>query len=1206
MEPAGSRLRGKPFHGREWALGRLALSLEGGGGVLVTGGAGSGKTALCTEALWPTSGPGLRVALGDSALAWHFCQAHDAAATCTPRGFLLRLVRQLERCPLLPGYRERLRRGGAPRPLEAAACKDPDEVFRRAVLLPLLDLPPPQKPLLIVVDALDAGKRDRQEEEEEERGPIPGPSKSIARLLGSHLRLLPPWLLLVCSARSQSQGVLRLFPGFRQLCLDDLQREPIICDVQHYILARLDREEALRRRFSQDTTAALTQLHLKSNGCLLYLEQVLDRVAEELVTPQEVRHIPGTLSGLYLWLCQRLFPHKRFALIRPLLEALLAAPRLLTPRELHAALWTCRPLSWESFQVHLATLAGLLQEGPGGTCMFFHVSFAEWLCDIKLCTWKYHCCPARGHALLAVSASCRALELSPEEVIELAQHLLAAKLCLEAWQLAMWLVWCRVPVECCLGPELLVPLEPAVLELLVLAGARLGERGQAPSLHQALEREDSVRLLLENGTSVNQRDVDGRTWLASAAHSGNHEVVELLLTHGAQPETPDHLGQTPMNLAARQGHTKALLCLLAHGTKVDCADHKGWTALRAAAWGGHSEAIGVLLQAGATVDCADTEGRTALRAAAWGGHEDIVATLLEHGADVNRADSEGRTPLIAAAYMGHGVIVALLLNHGARVDHADMDGRTALSVAALCIPVSRGCAKVVELLLDHGASPGHADWDNVTPLLVAAYEGHVDVVELLLEAGAEVDQADSRGCTPLLAASSMGHRAVVETLLLWGAAIDVLDSEGRTALGVAAGQGSEAVVQALLKRGLDENHQDGLGWTPLHLAAWQGHHRICAALLEAGAHVGKPNQDGRVPLMVAAQEGHTDAVQLLLEYYSPIDHQGYDGLSALSLAMLAGHHSTAELLLRKGAEVNLSDSEGRPMLYLLMLEGCVEMAELLLEHGARLEGRDAQGRTALHVTCWQGQGEATQLLLNYGADVDALDKECRSALHLAAWQGHGSIAHLLLGRGAQPNHSCSQGATALGVATQEGWADVVEVLLEHGASPDVQDKSGRTPRWLAAKRGHQAVLKLMEGYGAWPGPDSPQLGSSSSSASSPVPQGMRGESPAAWLGSTGESQASPGSSATTSTFHSHAALQIIPLDPLSGAQQMQRYSPPHRPRPGPLALPPSPALDKYSKDSRGAQISIDTLAPHLHRKAAIKLQFEGPTCGYHYKQETPL
>ncbi|XP_063162134.1 ankyrin repeat domain-containing protein 50-like [Candoia aspera] len=1208
MEPAGSLLRGKPFYCREWALGRLALSLERGGGVLVTGGPGSGKTALCTEALWPTSEPGLRVGLGDSALAWHFCQAHDAT-TCTPQGFLIRLVGQIERCPLLPGYAERLCRVRGRHALEPAMCKDPDDIFRRAVLLPLLDLPPPVKPLLMVVDALDVGKRDREEEDDEERGPAPGPSQSIAQLLGSHLRLLPPWLLLICSARSHSKGVLRLFPGFRQLCLDDLRREPVVGDVQQYILARLDREEALRQHFAPDTTGALSQLHIKSNGCLLYLERVLDGVAEELVALREVCHIPGTLCGLYLWLCQRLFAHNQFALVRPLLEALLAAPRPLRPRELHAAVWTCHPVSWEGFEDRLAALAGLLQKGPGDTCVFFHTSFAEWLCDIKHCTQKYLCCPACGHALLAISASCRAPELSPEEVIELARHLLAAKLSLEGWQLALWLVWCRVPVERCLESELLTPLEPAVVELLVLAGARLGDRGPAPPLRYALEREDSVRLSLGNGTSVNQQDGDGCTLLASAAHSGNHEVVGLLLTHGARPEAPDQHGQTPMTLAARQGHTKVLLCLLAHRANVDCSDHKGWTALRAAAWGGHSEAVDVLLRAGASVDCADTEGRTALRAAAWGGHEDIVATLLGRGADVNLADSEGRTPLIAAAYMGQGGIVAVLLARGAHVDHADVDGRTALSVAALCIPASRGCAKVVELLLDHGASPGHADWDNVTPLLVAAYEGRADVVELLLEAGADVDAADSRGCTPLLAASATGHRAVVETLLLWGAATDTLDSEGRTALGIAAGQGSEAVVRALLKRGLDENHRDGMGWTPLHLAAWQGHHKTCAALLEAGARVGEPNQDGRVPLMLAAQEGNADTVQLLLAHCSPIDHQGYDGLSALALAMLGGRRSTAELLLRKGADVNLSDSEGRPMLYLLMLEGCVEMAELLLENGASLEGCDAQGRTALHVTCWQGQVEAAQLLLSYGADVDALDKERRSALHLAAWQGHRRIAHLLLEQGAQPNHSCNQGATALGVAAQEGRADLVRVLLAHGASPNVRDKAGRTPRRMAAKQGHQVVLKLLEGYGTLPMPASPQPGSSSSSASSPAPPGQQDDSPSALLGSTGEpckSQASRGSSAAASTFHSLTTLQTVPTDMLAGAQQVQPRSPTHRHQPGLLALPPSVAQDGRSRELGRPLIATDTLAPHLHLKAAIKLQFEGPTCSYHYKQETPL
>ncbi|XP_066476425.1 ankyrin repeat domain-containing protein 50-like [Tiliqua scincoides] len=1205
MEPAGSLLQGKPFYCREWALGRLALSLEGGGGVLVTGGPGSGKTALCTEALWPTSEPGRRAGLGEGALAWHFCQPHDAT-TCSPCSFLLRLVGQVERCPLLPGYRERLSQADAQLALEAAVCRrDPDEAFRRAVLLPLLDLPPPPRPLLLVVDALDAG---RSEQEEDRGAPPPGPSQTIAQLLGSHLQLLPPWLLLVCTARSHSKQVLHLFPGFRRLCLDDLRWEPVVCDVQQYILARLNREEALRRHLTRDTAEALSQLHIKSNGCLLYLERVLDGVAGELVTLREIRHIPGTLYGLYLWLCQRLFPSREFASVRPLLEALLAAPRSLRPEELYAAVWTRQPVSRREFEGWLSALAVLLHQGPGGVCILFHASFAEWLCDVKHCTQKYLCRPARGHSLLAMSASCQAPELSPGQVRELAHHLLQAELGMEPWQLALWLVWCGAPVERCLEPdEMLLPLEPAVLELLVLAGACLGDQGPGPSLQQALEREDSVRLLLENGASVNQRDANGRTLLASAAHSGNHEVAGLLLVRGAQAETPDRHGQTPMTLAARQGHTKVLLCLLSHGASVDRPDREGWTALRAAAWGGHREAVGVLLRAGADVDCADAEGRTALRAAAWGGHEDIVATLLQHGASINRADTEGRTALIAAAYMGHHEIVALLLKHGAQVDHADLDGRTALSVAALCVPASRGYSRVVELLLEHGASPRHTDRDGMTPLLVAAYEGHADVVELLLEAGASVDEADATGCTPLLAASSMGHRAVVDTLLLWGSAVDVLDSEGRTALGVAAGQGSEAVVRALLERGLDENHRDGLGWTPLHLAAWQGHARTCAALLDTGARVGETNQDGQVPMMLAAQEGHTDVVRFLLEHASPIDWQGHDGLSALALAMLGGHCATAELLLRKGADVNFFDSEGRPMLYLLVLEGRMDMVELLLENGASLEGQDAQGRTALHVACWQGKVEATQLLLSYGADVDALDRECRSALHLAAWQGHARTARLLLDSGAQPDHACTQGATALGIAAQEGHTEVVRVLLEHGANPNVLDRAGRTPMRLATKQGHQAVLRLLEHYGASPVPTSPQLGSSGSSAGSPAPLSKQGSSPPASLDSVGErSRSQVSHSSSGATFHSFATAQTAPVDSLSFTQQIQQHSLPRRRRQALLALPHTTTEDKHSGGLGAPLICIDTLDPHLHLKAAIKLQFEGATCGYEYKQETPL
>jgi hypothetical protein len=55
--------------------------------------------------------------------------------------------------------------------------------------------------------------------------------------------------------------------------------------------------------------------------------QVLDGVAENFIMLREVREIPGTLNGLYLWLCQRLFVRKQFSKIQPVLNVLLAASR---------------------------------------------------------------------------------------------------------------------------------------------------------------------------------------------------------------------------------------------------------------------------------------------------------------------------------------------------------------------------------------------------------------------------------------------------------------------------------------------------------------------------------------------------------------------------------------------------------------------------------------------------------------------------------------------------------------------------------------------------------------------------------------------------------------------------------------------------------------------------------------------------------------
>uniref|UniRef100_A0A3Q1EJU7 Ankyrin repeat domain 50-like n=1 Tax=Acanthochromis polyacanthus TaxID=80966 RepID=A0A3Q1EJU7_9TELE len=208
---SSSLLQGRRFYCREWALEKLqrcldARSLPGQApGLLVTGGPGAGKTALCTEVVWPTSKVGRAVGLAQRCLASHFCQREDQRSLVLWR-FVLGLVEQLRASPVLsPGYQDILNSPSVASALEPLSCqRDPDDTFKRAVLGPLLDLPPPAQTLMLVVDSLDVehGPSDRE-----------GKSGSIAELLAANQHLLPGWLLLVCSIRRHNKAVCKMFSG---------------------------------------------------------------------------------------------------------------------------------------------------------------------------------------------------------------------------------------------------------------------------------------------------------------------------------------------------------------------------------------------------------------------------------------------------------------------------------------------------------------------------------------------------------------------------------------------------------------------------------------------------------------------------------------------------------------------------------------------------------------------------------------------------------------------------------------------------------------------------------------------------------------------------------------------------------------------------------------------------------------------------------
>lgn len=242
------------------------------------------------------------------------------------------------------------------------------------------------------------------------------PSRTIVELIARTHAHFPKWLTAICTVRRASKWITRQFIGWRTITLDDLKKSHVKHDVQQYIITRLEEVESMRPLlYSREAIELLHQLQIKSGASLLYLETVLSGVGDGSISMREVRDIPGTLNGLFLWLSQRLFARKQqFALVRPVLDVLVASGRALTERDLFEALWARdRALDYLTFLSRLESLAKLLvllappqrQPAPPPALLLFHHSFADWLLDVKLCTQKYLCNPHFGHAALAIAHS---------------------------------------------------------------------------------------------------------------------------------------------------------------------------------------------------------------------------------------------------------------------------------------------------------------------------------------------------------------------------------------------------------------------------------------------------------------------------------------------------------------------------------------------------------------------------------------------------------------------------------------------------------------------------------------------------------------------------------------------------------------------------------------------------------------------------------
>ncbi|KAI8433351.1 hypothetical protein MSG28_015396 [Choristoneura fumiferana] len=990
--------------------------------------------------------------------------------------------------------------------------KNPDECFKKALLFPLLEIDPPKQCLFLLVDAVDEGALNVQCCNESEG------ARTVAALLSRHQHLFPQWLLLVCCARRHCKSLTKMFTGFRKITLDELQRAHVSADVQRYVLSRLDTEPRLRARVSSDSTAAaaaaaaLDHLRIKSDGCLLYLEKVLDGVADGFIALREIKEIPGTLNGLYLWLAQRLFHGRRFTKVRLLLDVLLAARCGVTEEMLYKCLLTKEySVTREDFNRRLHLLRRILvMERATGYLSIFHHSFAKWLVDVKHCTRRYLCCPADGHAALAMYYTLDAKRLSALEIhnyvfhmTSLEQHMAGQKKkttsvneCDTVWRAAARRAHVRhvvrlgeggaeagaaesVVLPCKLfihsDPEEVIDLHTLVLLWVLDSGC---------DVESALRKENDNILQLES-VDVQKNESKTEDDKGDPESEGKDSVSDPSALESIMPELAGRDARWPRD-------RRVLRALLELSRAAPAPP-----------------AVPPLLPSEETLETLvleqkreepeeDVDPNAVFEIAARGDEDTLNALLKRHPELAFVTDATGGTALHAAARAGRAGCCAALLRAGARPDAPDADAWSALRAAAWA-----GHTEVVEVLLEFGCDVDCVDADNRTALRAAAWSGHEAVVQRLLAAGAAPDAADAEGRTPLIAAAYMGHADIVRALLDAGASIDHADEDGRTALSVASLCAAGASCAAiLLERGADVSRADRDNAAPLLVAAFEGHTEICELLLEHEADIEAADRGGRAALWAAASAGHASTTRLLLFWGACVDSMDREGRTVLSTAAAQGNVEVVRQLLDRGLDENHRDNSGWTPLHYAAFEGHIEVCEALLEAGAKIDETDNDGKgalmlaaqeghtplvellvddwgapvhqhahdgkTALRLAALEGHFDTVRVLHERGADADALDADRRSALYVLALDNRLAMARFLLTEcGARADTTDLEGRTPLHVSAWQGHVDMVNLLIKvGGADVDGRDRCGRTALHAAAWRGRSAVLASLLAHGA--------------------------------------------------------------------------------------------------------------------------------------------
>ncbi|KAK6746705.1 hypothetical protein RB195_000152 [Necator americanus] len=243
---------------------------------------------------------------------------------------------------------------------------------------------------------------------------------------------------------------------------------------------------------------------------------------------------------------------------------------------------------------------------------------------------------------------------------------------------------------------------------------------------------EAVRVLLENGADLCQRDAMGRTVVHWAAANSASALKDLSneTSFGKAVTVQDEHGLTPLALAIRNANFESTKILMeSAATAIPAGSYPLLTVLMGLEY---SEALGNCLE--------------------------LVITI--HPSVVEQVDESGKSVL--HLQLSKKVLMKILKHSigNININLKDADGQTPLHLA-----VNRGDVGSAVALLSYGADVNCSDKKGVTALMKAVQVGHLDLVKLLLLFDADLSAMNATGESIHDISKSSRRRADVESIL---------------------------------------------------------------------------------------------------------------------------------------------------------------------------------------------------------------------------------------------------------------------------------------------------------------------------------------------------------------------------------------------------------------------------------------------------------